>query len=882
MLTWIRADDTLFSPEEEASLNVDALVNDTDNDSARAATPLANPILDQSRRATPTIPPGFSAAALAKPFVVQPAPPLSRNASFNVTPAVPVVPVTPIRPVTPAKAKEKTRVEPAANPDNDTERRPAATEPTTPANKSREAKLPKTQASESSKKRPKESKQLTTPEHKAIKTPEPTPSIKATPKSRPSGKSAQSAIATASPQQAAKENVTQPTPSSTLSTKRQHPGKLDIAAATKLSDMGDPSKVDAQPKNIRNVSMASAVSVPSSPAATSTGSPVKRATVPRTLRVLPTPKTELPPPLSAVSTTVPQIPTVDKLRSRQASIASINLPGTPVSELVSDNASVTSTSLSRPSSPPLIGGKVGSAPVRKKTKSQAKKDRQERARQIVEEQATAMDEQTKSDPEPVQAPIVGRKKKAKKPGSTIPKPISIPAKSQPASPKPAIVEEEETEEDKVITTPITATKKGHSAKTSISSPHQPQFSPEAEHDVFKDKKDPTAQSIIAELQRTGELLASTLEFFKPLSSSLAHAARGTQPLNTSTPPDLKIHFSEADLDALAKKKPVRLHGQNGKSDSRTLITPQGKFFWGLTQELEEKALELEKHIEELKGSARFRPRKQHAHSHHHSPATAQSKDVLPAIATALKEAGAKLSKSGAGSSSGQQMPALDPTSTLLGSTPLPLPPVHAPTDTPPHQQQQAPADATAYLNQFVLPNTDNPSSNTPRTEMAAVGGPPGVGSVNNMSVNVNKIAKAAKVVAEGGTWAGAADVEGLGVMAADFLGGVVVQGLEALVGAGLGFDSSMKGGEGGIGIGVDGLAGVDVQGLVDVLGVAGGLGGLGGPVGRGARGSARRSVLSVDEAEQAMLQAKKENEVLEKKLAAVMKRNKKVVGGGKA
>jgi hypothetical protein len=37
----------------------------------------------------------------------------------------------------------------------------------------------------------------------------------------------------------------------------------------------------------------------------------------------------------------------------------------------------------------------------------------------------------------------------------------------------------------------------------------------------------------------------------------------------------------------------------------------------------------------------------------------------------------------------------------------------------------------------------------------------------------------------------------------------------------------------------------------------------------------------VDEAEQAMLQAKKENEVLEKRLAAVIKRNKKMVGGGK-
>jgi hypothetical protein len=37
-------------------------------------------------------------------------------------------------------------------------------------------------------------------------------------------------------------------------------------------------------------------------------------------------------------------------------------------------------------------------------------------------------------------------------------------------------------------------------------------------------------------------------------------------------------------------------------------------------------------------------------------------------------------------------------------------------------------------------------------------------------------------------------------------------------------------------------------------------------------------VLGLDEAEQAMLAARKEHEVLEKKLAAMMKKNKKVVG----
>jgi hypothetical protein len=546
--------------------------------------------------------------------------------------------------------------------------------------------------------------------------------------------------------------------------------------------------------------------------------------------------------------------------------------------MISEDASITSASVSRASSPPLIGSKVGSAPVRKKTKSQAKKERQERARQIQEEQVMAMEDHTKSDPEPVQAPIMGRKKKAKKPTAATPKPAPAPAKSQPASPKPAKVEEETEVEPEPTPAPAPPAPKIQHAKPSVPSPRRSQAFEQPED--LKDNSQPSAQSIIADLQRTGELLASTLEFFKPLSSSLAHAARTAQANANTAPQDFKVHFSEADLDALAKKRPVRLKGQGGKPESSTLITPQGKFFWGLTQELEEKALELEKHIEELKGSARFHPRKPQAHAHFNTKNHVESQDVLPAIATALKEAGAKLTKGAGTSPSGQ--PPLPPVSgasdgsaevqwPTLGK-PLDLsslPPPPAPQSPP---QPQTPADASAYLNQFVIPKSDNPSPNVARSEMSAVGGLPGAG-MTNMSVNVNKIAKAAKVVAEGGSLG--TELEGMGVMAADLLGGVVVQGLEALVGAGLGFNSTQDlsvDGQGNITLGGNGL---DVQGLVDAIGQGGGFGaGMGGRNGR--RG---RSVLSVDEAEQAMLAAKKDHEALEKKLSGLMKRNKKMFSG---
>jgi CCR4-NOT transcription complex subunit 4 len=70
---------------------------------------------------------------------------------------------------------------------------------------------------------------------------------------------------------------------------------------------------------------------------------------------------------------------------------------------------------------------------------------------------------------------------------------------------------------------------------------------------------------------------------------------------------------------------------------------------------------------------------------------------------------------------------------------------------------------------------------------------------------------------------------------------------------------------------------LDVQGLMNAIESTSGFGGSdGGRYGRG-------SVMSMEEAERAMHAARKEHDVLEKKLAAIMKKNKKMVGGtGKA
>lgn len=705
----------------------------------------------------------------------------------------------------------------------------ATTAPTTPAKGSRKAGQLKAkvqaQVTETLKKLPEETSSSAQKESFSL-----TASPKATHKGKTAGKKVPT-VPDVTPKKEVKAFASAATPSS----KRQPPGKLDISAATKAPENDTPStwstKQDIQPKPIRTVSATASTSVPASPAATSTGSPIKKPIGAKTLRVVATPRTESPPHLPPI-TTLPQVPTVEKLRSRQASIASIYQPGTPASDLISDTASFTSTSISRANSPPLLGGKVGSAPIRKKTKSQAKKDRQERARQAEEERA--MDELT-PEPEVVQAPIVGRKKKAKKPASN-PKPHTAQTKNQPETYKLSAKEEEELEE---LYQANMAAKRAAAVRASIPSPPvQPIADPEPPQD---EKSKFTAQSILADLQKTGELVASALEFFKPPSSSLTHASKAASMSGGPVgPPDPKIHFTEADLEALAKKHPIRLSGQDGTSDCRTLITPQGKLFWGLTQELEEKALELEKRIEEFKGASRFHPKK-----HITQNAAGQS---LPALATALKEASAKLSKS-----TSKDMLKLESPAYQGGpSQRLPLPSVHSNEDLS-VQQPQTPADAGVYLNQFVLPNTDNPPPNAPRPEMAAVGGLPGAGTTHIS--NAKKLDKAAKAVATGG--AVGPELEGIGAITADLLGGVFTQNLEALIGADLGFSTAS----------ID--TGFDVYGLTSALEGASNW-----------KRRAGRSVLSLEEAEQVMLAAKKDHEALEKKLIALIKRNRKIVGTG--
>lgn len=123
---------------------------------------------------------------------------------------------------------------------------------------------------------------------------------------------------------------------------------------------------------------------------------------PKTLRVVNTPKTEHPPHSSSGGTPL--------VNAAVRAVSGAHRPETPASQDVSDSASIISASVSasRTSSPPP-SSKVGSAPVRKTTKSQQRKARKEAQKKTAAIEVAAKP----SEPEE-HAPIIGRKKKQKK------------------------------------------------------------------------------------------------------------------------------------------------------------------------------------------------------------------------------------------------------------------------------------------------------------------------------------------------------------------------------------------------------------------------------------------------------------------------------------
>ncbi|MCJ1435996.1 transcriptional repressor general negative regulator of transcription subunit 4 [Xylographa pallens] len=318
--------------------------------------------------------------------------------------------------------------------------------------------------------------------------------------------------------------------------KRQRPGKLDITAAKDASkrhvelmmSSADHATTVTPSKSVRNnVSGPSQPGTPGTAVSQSSASPLYRQAPPRTIRVVQTPKTEVPrvqtPPRQPALATTASTPVglTNTRLSRQPSLSSLYQPDTPANETLSDNMSLTSTSLSRPGSPPI--GKVGSAPVRLNTKSQQKKERQARARKIEESRQT--EESTTfatSQDEPVQAPIIGRKKKTKKSKLQMSTESLITGSGSPLTYR----HDGSTQEDVKSAIPIDL-REGRSASSSTKrTKHESnektvdeelsEIAPDLPNELMdKSRKNQlSAAAIFAELQKAGEIVSSALDLFR--------------------------------------------------------------------------------------------------------------------------------------------------------------------------------------------------------------------------------------------------------------------------------------------------------------------------------------------------------------------------------
>lgn len=433
---------------------------------------------------------------------------------------------------------------------------------------------------------------------------------------------------------------------------RKHPGKLDITAAVEKS----PEKAAQAKAGAADTGTPTApTQTPSKVESPSVGSPAVKS-APRTLRVVqtPTPKAETPPitaptpgPVAAAEKPRDAVPAAVRAPSRQPSIASIqNLPGTPSSEQVSisDNISMTSTSQSRANSPPpsartadsAAGGSkiIGSAPVRQKTKAQAKKERQERARQLEEERVKAEAEAgavAKVEEEtPQQEAIVSRKKKAKKE-----KPAAVPrapvkGKEKDDVKASAATAEKENSRSTSSRAPFPSAPKADKPSTSAkaSRPSTPTKTPPAappQPQQPEPSPPPTptlsAAQILADLKATtpgiqkslDALLRASPAAFKPphpiSAKDLADPGRGWKS-------DLRFQLSREDVEGLVQGTlpAKRFGGKDGRVWDRAMVSPEGKVLRALTEELEQRFLELEAAVREagelgVGGMGRWRPTK---------------------------------------------------------------------------------------------------------------------------------------------------------------------------------------------------------------------------------------------------------------------------------
>lgn len=407
---------------------------------------------------------------------------------------------------------------------------------------------------------------------------------------------------------------------SSSTTTKSKPMKLDLPINTAQPSESSLSKAETSIQSAHGQAPPSAIgSRPNTPL---TGvSRMSDSSIPRqhrVLRVVDTPKNETPPPVSA-NQSISSNPITAKARSRRPSISSLSRPETP-GDGGSEGDQYTSASVSRANSPPA-SSRIGSAPVRSMTKSQAKKERRQKAKE-----AEAKKHEAVLVEEPVQAPIVGRKRKTKKaPASTnepssavaadIPEPGHEP--EQPAKTEQEPIEKGVDEKSEAVKKTKAKEKPSKEEKPSPVAEKVPDADTKigeeawrAENTVEQMLKDAESgggsikelfterthslQALLAQLHMSGVLDLNNHPLFNPANLS----QRFDMKCSADDYEGLKhpIELTDEDRRTLLRGEPIRINADSDMLKDRCLISPRGCILHHLSPEEEERYLALEKSI----------------------------------------------------------------------------------------------------------------------------------------------------------------------------------------------------------------------------------------------------------------------------------------------
>ncbi|KAJ5646874.1 hypothetical protein N7490_003246 [Penicillium lividum] len=335
-------------------------------------------------------------------------------------------------------------------------------------------------------------------------------------------------------------------------------------------------------------------------------SPAPRQT--RILRVVDTPKSETRPVGTAPSVTT-SVTGTGKLGSPRHSVSSLSRPDTP-GDFGSEIDPYPSGPVSRSNSPP-VPSRIGSAPVRTITKSQAKKDRRQKAKEAEAKKV----EVTSVPEETVQAPIMGRKRKTKKekaPSTTLEtadtdplptetvspvKTVDEPPKAEPKAEPPKEAQPKEPVMEEINRPPSVGDKPSEQTPSEAWRTHNTvdQLLRDAEEtgcsikELFLERTKPL-HILLAEMHRDGDIDLNKSSFFNPANINLRVDMKCTAAdyENLKKPTEL----TEEHRKALLRGEPVRIGTEELKT--RCLITPLGCVLRHLDPEEEERYLQLEK------------------------------------------------------------------------------------------------------------------------------------------------------------------------------------------------------------------------------------------------------------------------------------------------